>query len=203
MADPPRGWIQGNVVLIAAFVLPAVVAVLFVLATAIPRMSVPPPQHDLVLRVERWQSPPPPVSVEFVVREGRLEADVRALARPEGASPAPYAPRWGLLIFDSTSMAVREIPLDLPESVPPGETHTVVVEALADRSLTTGPQAPDGYAVTNVSSRGGGLVGEIFGMSGGPRRGVSIARNGRTIEVPLPPRDRDGYGAIVPIGWTR
>ena len=73
MADT-RGFLRDNAVLVAAFVLPAIVAVLFILATAIPKWTVPLPQHDLLVRVEQYESPPPDMSVEYLVRDGRLEA---------------------------------------------------------------------------------------------------------------------------------
>jgi hypothetical protein len=200
-----RRFLQGNLVLVAAFVLPAAVAALFVLATAIPRWTVPLPAHDLVLRVEQpYTSPPPEVTVEFSVRDGRVEAIVRPVARPDPALGVPYAQRWALLIFDHTAMRVREIPVDLPRSVPQGETRTVAIDALAGRYVTTGDTAPDGYRVTSLStSGGGGIVGELFGMNRRYRHGMSIGKDGRTIELDLPAPYRDAYGVIAPLGWIR
>ena len=55
MAEGKRGFFRDNLVLVAAFALPAVVAVLFIVATAIPKWTVPLPQHDLVLRDEDYR----------------------------------------------------------------------------------------------------------------------------------------------------
>jgi len=201
-----RRFLRGNIVLVAAFVLPAIVAVLFIVATAIPTWTVPPPGHDLVLRVEQpYASPPPEVSVEFAVRDGRVEAIVRPVVRPDNpAIGVPYAQRWGLLLFDHSTMRVREIPVDVPRSVPQGETRTVAIEALARRHVTAGDTAPDGYRVASLSGYGGGgIVGELFGMNRRYRPGVSIAKGGRTIALELPAPYRDVYGVIVPIGWIR
>jgi len=105
-------FLRDNAVLVAAFVLPAIVAVLFILATAIPKWTVPLPQHDLLLRVDSYQSPPPEVSVEFAVRDGRLEAVVRPVVKPDNPNLGmTYPQRWALLLFDHASMRVREIPL--------------------------------------------------------------------------------------------
>lgn len=201
-----RGFLRGNIVLVAAFVLPAIVAILFILATAIPKWTVPPPEHDLVLRVEQpYASPPPDVTVEFAVRDGKVEAIVRPVVRPD--SPAiggPYTQRWALLLFDHAAMRVREIPVDVPRSLPQGETRTVAIEALAGRYVTAGDTAPDGYRVASVSGYGGGgIVGELFGMNRRYRPGVSIGKEGRTIALELPASYRDVYGAIVPLGWVR
>jgi len=201
-----RRFLQRNIVLVAAFVLPAAVAALFILATTIPKWTVPPPQHDLVLRVERpYASPPPDVSVEFSLRDGQVEAIVRPVVRPDNPSLGmPYVQRWALLLFDHTAMQVREIPVDVPPSLPQGETRIVPIDALAGRYVTAGETAPDGYKVASVSSGGGGgIVGDIFGMSRRYRPRIAIAKDGRTIELDVPVPYRDAYTVSYPIGWIR
>lgn len=201
MADR-RGFFRDNAVLVAAFVLPAIVAVLFVLATAIPTWTVPSPQHDLVLRVDNYQSPPPEVSVEFAVHDGRLEAVARPVVKPDNPNVGiTYPQRWALLLFDHASMQVREIPLDLPRTLDVGETRTVIVDVISGR-VVPGDLAPDGYKVTSLNTGGGGgIVNELFGMNRRYRRGIAIGRNGRTIELELPAPFRESYGSIVTIGW--
>ena len=200
-----RRFLRGNIVLVAAFVLPAIVAVLFILATAIPRWTVPVPRYDLVLRVEQTSATAPEVSVEFRVRDdGQVEATVRPIPRPENPSiGVAYAPRSVLLLLDHQAMRLRELPVDLPRSLPQGETRTVLIEALAGRHVTPGDTAPDGYRFQSVyGGGGGGIVGELFGMNRRYRRGVTVGKDGRTIELDLPAPYRDVYGAIYPIGWT-
>ena len=203
MADAKRGFLRDNLVLIAAFALPAIVAALFMLATAIPKWTVPEPQHDLVLKVDDYKQPE--VIVEFVARDGRLEADVRPVVRPDNPNVGvPYNQRWSLLLFDHTTMSIREVPVDLPKTLPPGETRTIVVDALAGRYVTSETVAPDGYQVTSLSTGGsGGIVGELFGMNRSYRRRIAVGRNGRTIELDLPAPHRDSYGSVVAIGWIR
>lgn len=206
MVDAKRGFFRDNIVLVAAFALPAVVAALFAVATAIPKWTVPLPQHDLVMRIEDYrQTRPPDVIVEFVAREGRLEADVRAVPPPQNpAMGTPYVQRWVLLLFDHAANRVTEIPVDLPRNVPAGETRTIVIEALAGRYVTSDTVAPDGYRVTSLSTGGsGGIMGELFGMSRRYRRGIALGKNNRTVEVELPAQYRDTYGVITPIGWIR
>ncbi len=203
MADGKRGFLRDNIVLVAAFALPAIVAALFMLATAIPQWTVPPPQHDLVLKIDDYQQPE--VIVEYVARNGRLEADVRPVPRPQNpAMGVPYNQRWTLLLFDHTTMRIREIPVDLPKTLPEGESRTVVVDALAGRYVTSETIAPDGYQVTSLNTGGeGGIVGELFGMNRSYRRRIAVGRDGRTIELDLPAPHRDRYGVVVPIGWIR
>ncbi len=206
MPEAKRGFLRDNLVLVAAFALPAVVALLFVIATAIPKWTVPLPQHDLVMRIEDYrQTRQPEVIVEFVARNGRLEADVRPIPPPQNpAMGTPYVQRWTLLLFDHAANRIREIPVELPRSVPAGESRTVVIEALAGRYVTSDTMAPDGYQVTSLSTGGsGGIMGELFGMSRRYRRGVALGKDGRTVEVELPAPYRDTYGVIAPIGWIR
>ena len=203
MANAKRGFLKDNLVLVAAFALPAVVAALFILATAIPKWTVPLPQHDLVLKVDDYKQPG--VIVEFVPRNGRLEADVRARPRPQDPNQGiPYNQQWTLLLFDHTTQQIRVVPVDLPKTLPEGETRTVIVDALAGRYVTSETVAPDGYQVTSLSTGGtGGIVGELFGMNRSYRRRIAIGRDGRTIELDLPAPHRDSYGSVVPIGWIR
>ena len=134
MTDGKRGFFRDNLVLVAAFALPAVVAALFLLATAIPQWTVPLPQHDLVLRVEDYsQTRQPEVIVEFVVRDGRLEADVRPVPQP--ANPAmgvPYVPAVDSCCCSITQRcACARFRSISRETLPQGEMRTIVVDALA------------------------------------------------------------------------
>ena len=204
MADARR-FVRDNLVFIAAFALPGAVAALFLLATAIPRWTVPPPQHDLLLRIARHEPRARPVHLDFVVENGRLEVVVRPLPQPaDPAVSVPYVERWALLQLDHVSMKIREIPFDVPQSIEEGESRTVVVDSLAGRRVIAGDTAPDGYTVSslNAGGGGGGIVGDIFGMDRNYRRGVSIAKGGRTIQLELPPPHRESYESIVTIGWV-
>ena len=204
MADARR-FVRENLVFIAAFALPGAVAALFLLATAIPKWTVPPPQHDLLLRLAKYEPRATPMHVDFVVQNGRLEVVARPLPKPANAEVSvPYGERWVLLLMDHRSLQVREIPFQLPQSPAEGESRTVVVDALAGRRVIAGNTAPDGYKVSslNTGSGGSGIVGDIFGMNRSYRRGVAIAKDGRTIQLDLPQPHRDSYETIQTIGWV-
>ena len=200
-----KKFLRENFVLVAAFALPGAVAALFLVAMAVPRWTVSLPQHDLVLAIERWEATPSEVFVAFVVRDGRLEADLRPLVKPDNpAVGIIYPQKWALLLLDHRSMTIRELPVDLPKSLAEGETRTVPIEALAGRRIIAGGDAPDGYKVSslNTGSSNGGIVGEVFGMNRRYRRGVSVTKSGRTIELELPPPHRDSYATIQTVGWV-
>jgi hypothetical protein len=193
MSDPAPSRPRDNTFLIAAVALPLVVVGLFLVASAVPRWTVPPPTYDLVIRADGgYQPSPSQVVVAFRVRDGRLEADLLP------AVPNTYPPEPSLFVIDHRTGDAREIALDLPVALTGESTaRAVVVEALAARRVLEGPRAPDGYRFEHRSGRGPGVVGEIFGMR---RYGeaAAIVKDGRVVPIELPPPYR--Y-AVEPIGW--
>jgi hypothetical protein len=197
MTRERRGFLRDNAFLVAAVALPALVAVFFVIANAIPQWTVADPAYDLVLRAARsYDATPATVTVTYVVRDGLVEAVVRP------ALPNDHTPPPALFLFEHDTMRVREIPLELPAIVPEGETRIVPVDALAGRPVIGDREAPDGYRVETGTRGGPGLVGDIFGM-GRYRSRLSLVKNGRVIPIELPPPDETPYAAEVSmIGWV-
>jgi hypothetical protein len=197
MASQRGGFLRDNAFLVAAVALPVAVAGFFLIATAIPRWTVPPPQYDLVLRVERpYPDATAKVGVDVAVRDGRVEATVR---------PAPkdvYTRRWALVVFDHTTLKTREVPLDIPTDLKSDESRTFVVEALAGRRVSSDAKAPDGYELSTRGNGGGGLVGDIFGM-GRSRRPEAVVNRGRAVPLDLPAQYQEWYGwPVTPVGWV-
>jgi hypothetical protein len=196
MASAAGGqFLKENAFLVAAVALPVVVVGFFLLATAVPRLRVPPPQFDLLFRANRpYDGRGTAFLLEFDVRDGRVVAVVRH------APEHTYSPRPGLLIFDHRTMEVREVDVDVPP--PPGKDAPPVivpVEALADRKVVAQTRAPDGYEINTRSDGGPGIVGELFGMRRYQTR-PALAREGRVIPLELPAAYEPTYG-IEPIGW--
>ena len=117
MATGPSRFVRDNAFIVAAVALPVLVGAFFLVASAIPRWTVPGPAFDLVMRVPRpYDATPNKVIVEFNVRDGRVEGTARPAPPDQG-----YSQRWALLYFDHTTMTVREIPFEQPASLAPGE----------------------------------------------------------------------------------
>jgi hypothetical protein len=173
-----------------------IVVAFFLLATAIPRWTVPPPSYDLVLLVGKpYEQPRPQVSVEFKVNDGRLEAIVRPIQKDQYVQP------WTLFRFDHETLNLEKIPVRIPESLPPDSApQTIVVDALEGRRLLDQVKAPDGYSLrTDTYSGGAGLMGDLFGMHGYDQA-VALVNRGRIVSLPLPA----GYQSLSPvsaIGW--
>ena len=175
---------RGNAFLIAAAALPLVVVAFFLVATAIPRWTVPPPAHDFVFTIdEPGDIRAPAETYTFAVRDGQVVATVTRLA------PNTYAPRTRLMHFAHESGAVREVGVAPPAGVvsePPSGgvtiTGTFVVEELAGRRAIAAPVSPDGYRFETGQRGGGGIIGELFGMRSGSRR-LSLVRDGRVVAL--------------------
>jgi hypothetical protein len=200
MARSLAGFLRDNAFIVAAVVLPVAVAAFFVVATVIPRWTVPPPSYDLVMRTTRpYDATRTGVVVDFAVRGGRVEATLRPPPPPN-----VYAEPSALLLFDHNTMSVREIPLELPTRMEEGEPpRTIVVEALSGRRVSPQAEAPDGYALQNRTGSGPGLVGELFGM--GRYRPTAALVNGgrRVVQLTLPAPYRDPYQSpVYHVGWV-
>jgi hypothetical protein len=194
MSQVSRGFLRENAFLVAAVSLPLVVAGLFLVWSFVPRLFVAPPAYDLLLRVDGvYDRLGPRMAVEYVVRDGTVEAVVRPIALDVYLQPAV------LFLFDHETGVVSEVPVDLPDGMgeddPP---RTVVVGALAGRQVLAQPAAPDGYVFENRARRGPGIVGEIFGMSRSSP-GAALVKDGRVVRIEFPIPNQ--YYNVQPVGW--
>jgi len=178
--------------LIAAVALPVLVVAVFLLATAIPRWTVPPPEHDFLMQTEQGSQPAGSFAVTIKVRDGRVEADLTP--RP----PETYRVLPALWLFDHEKLELSEVRIELPGALEPGETlRTVPIASLANRRVLTGLTSPDGYAFDYRYQGGAGLVGSLFGMDRYGAR-AALRKNGRAIPVQIP--EPLNY-SLHPIGW--
>ena len=148
----------------AAFGLPGAVAALFLVAMAIPKWTAaaarPRDGHRAVgLDTRRG-------FVTFVVRGGRLEADLRPLVKPDNpAVGIVYPQKWALLLFDHEAMAVREVQLNLPQSLsavrrelsrsrrlPAAGSSLATTRPTATRSPASTPAAVAAASLANCSA---------------------------------------------------
>jgi hypothetical protein len=183
--------------MVAAVALPVVVAGLFILASAVPRWTVPPPAYDLLLKTSRpYSQTPATLLVDFAVREGRVEATLTPPA------PNAYAQPWALLRFHHETMSVEEISIDLPAAMAPGEPpRTIVVRELAAMRLSPQTTAPDGYELQTRTNGSPGIVGDLFGM-GRYRQTAALVNRGRVVSVDLPSPYGDPYQSpVYSVGW--
>jgi hypothetical protein len=187
------GFLRRNAFLVAAVMLPAAVIALFAVAAIMSHRSVPPPAYDLIFMVMRPYERGRTVVTDFVERNGRVHARLRAFDEPYGSS-------WELLLFDHETSTVRAIPFEAPDTVD-GEVQTVPVPAVAPLRVSGESTAPDGYTLETRYGNSG-LIGNIFGM-GGSRGRVSLANDGRAVALTLPAPYRNVYvSSAQVVGWV-
>jgi hypothetical protein len=196
MRDRAVSFLRTNAFLVAAAVLPLAVVAVFLVASAVPRWTVPPPAYDAVLRgVGPFDEAAPRVTVEFTVRDGRVEATVR----PQPGSG--WAQSVGLFLYHHESNEIRRIPLDLPQPTESEPSRTVIIDAFEGRRVVAGDNAPDGYQVQSRDRDGPGLVGELFGI-GPTRRRIALVNRGRVVPLTAPEPYAFGYQPqAVTVGW--
>jgi hypothetical protein len=194
MADARDAGARGNTFVLAAVALPIVVAGFFLLASAVPRWTVPPPTYDLLIRLEQPWSKPRTVAVDLAVREGK----VVATARPVPAQS--YEQRWALYLVDPDGGSMRAIPTNAPETMEAGAPpREWVVEGLAGLQVSADAVAPDGYRLQQSAAGGRGLVGGLFGMGRRQTR-VALVNRGRVVSIDTPEQNVNPY-AIGLVGW--
>lgn len=186
-------FLRDNAFLVAAVLLPVVVIGVFLLLTAIPKWSVPPPQHDLLLYTSDYDRSSPRVTVDLFVRDGTLQATFRLPAKDS------YPPVVRLWRFDHTTLSTREVPIDLPGDITDGApARTIIVEALSGRRIVTETKAPDGYEVRTPDHSGPGVIGDLFGMRRHDQSLVIVNR-GRVVPIEIPTPNR--YQTPTFLGW--
>ena len=133
--------IRENPMIAAGILLPLIIVVFFLLATAIPRWLVAPPEYDLVFAVPDHNPNRGDVELTIDVMDNRLRARVfkkneyyRGVAR--------------LYVFEHATGHVREISINLPSDMEVREDGAEIdVPEFANRSISTSRKAPDGYEV--------------------------------------------------------
>jgi len=196
MAEPSGRFLRDNAFLVAAVLLPVVVVGFFLLSTAIPRWTIPPPAYDLLLRSQKpYDGSRPRIAIEFEVRDGRVEVSAHT------AAPDAYVQPQVLLLFDHKTTNVSEVPFTAPEPGPVGDPpRTAIVDVAAGRRVVAEAKAPDGYTLETRTHHGPGLLGDIFGMNRYDI-GLSLVNRGRVIPVALPEPYRANYYSAYFVGW--
>lgn len=195
----PKQVLRDNAFIVAAIALPVLVAAFFLIASVVPRWTVPLPTYDAILKVDGpYNGERRATSVDFGIRDDRVVAFVKPV------DSNGYAwPRRTLLVVDHETLTAKEVPFTPPDQLNDGEKERViVVDALAMTPVSTGAEAPDGYALrTRDNSGGPGLIGEIFGMRSYRQR-VTLFGRGRAVNVTLPALFSDAYRQVTFVGWV-
>ena len=184
--------LRENPMIAASILLPLVIVVFFLLATAIPKWLVDPPAHSFLFTVPDHTYSTPEIDVRYDVMEGRMRVRVFKTGVTYRNSPRLY-------LFDHKKLAIREITVDLPVNKDNFEDgDEIVVAELASRTVAPERTAPDGYEVFTPGYRSGNLMTALFG--GSRRRDFSVVKSGAVIDIPLPGNNLNYYNVTF-LGW--
>jgi hypothetical protein len=181
--------VKENIALVVGISLPVLLVILFWLATAIPKMTVPDPQFDLIFTTDHYDySAQVNGVVRFDVSEGRL----RATFHTDDRQNYRNTPR--IYYFDVSSGSTHEISLDIPGDMQDGQRLTI--PEAKDYKLSNKSLAPDGYGFDGSYSGGGGF----FFFDGGYHYRGTIKKDSRAIKIPT---HGDNYqGNLRFLGWV-
>ena len=187
--------IRQNPMIAAGILLPLIIVVFFLLATAIPRWLVAPPEYDFVFTVPEHNPSRRDVELTIDVVDNRLRARLfkkndyyRGIAR--------------LYVFEHETQDVREISINIPGDLESFEDGAeIIVPEFADRSISTNREAPDGYELLGPGyGRGDNLMTALFG--GHRRYQLSIHKAGAVVEIPSTGDHRNYYYSATFLGWV-
>ena len=184
--------LRENPMIAASILLPLIVVIFFLLATAIPKWLVEPPGSSFLFTVPDYSNRSAASEVRFDVVEGRLRVRIYS-------TEASYRNTPRLYLFDHETLATREIPFDLPISEDDFEDGDEIdVAELRDSSILTERKAPDGYEIRSPGYRSDNLVTALFG--GHRRRSFSVHKSGAVFDIPNPGINNYYYNVTF-LGW--
>ena len=184
--------LRENPMIAASILLPLIVVIFFLLATAIPKWLVEPPGYSFLFTVPDYSNRSAASEVRFDVVEGRLRVRIYG-------TEASYRNTPRLYLFDHETLATREIPFDLPISEDDFEDGDEIdVAELRDSSILTARKAPDGYEIRSPGHRSDNLVTALFG--GHRHRSFSVHKSGAVFDIPNPGINNYYYNVTF-LGW--
>jgi hypothetical protein len=181
--------LKRNATLVVGVSLPVLLVFLFWVATVIPKMTVPDPQHDLIFTADHFDYN---ARVNGMVRFDIKDGKVRGTFHADNLRNNFNTPR--IYYFDVSAGSTHEITLDIPGNLQDG-TQLNISEAEA-YTLSNKSIAPDGYSFDGSYTGGGGF----FFFDRGYRYRGTIKREGRTIRIPT--QGQNYHGNLQFLGWV-
>jgi hypothetical protein len=187
----PAGFFQKHLIVAVSVALPLLLVLLFAVAMVIPRLSVEPPQHALLVSTP-WYQDGRQVngSLHFEVNEGQLYFRFNANPNPNFILPVSR-----LHLFDPSTGALQEINYAVPNELEDNTLYPVV--ELADSDFSGSSLSPDGYVFDNSyrGSRG-------FLFMNGYRYSAKIEKQGRVVKIPAI-NDAQYAGSPQFVAWVQ
>jgi hypothetical protein len=181
--------LKDNMPLVVGISLPVLLVLMFWIATVIPTLTVPDPQHDMLYTADYYDyNVVTSGAVHIEIRDGRL----RAVYRETEDQNYRNAPR--IYYFDVSAGSTQELSIEIPADVEDGQD--LEIPEARGLKLSKKNIAPDGYSFdASYSSRSG-----FFFFDSGYRYRGLIRKDGRAIKIPT--HGHQYQGNLRFLGWV-
>jgi len=200
-----KDFIKENFVLTVGISLPVLLVVVFFVATVLPKSMAVPAQYEMLFSTTRYDyQNPPPYNVDFVVKNGALEARLTK----NNKAPVPNGVQnyyWKkLMAYDGKTQSVREIPYNLSKLGDVADGSEIALDEFKGMKIDSSTKAPDGYQFNVPDYYSGGQAPELF-WGGGYRNnyGGRVTKGAVSFKIPNSGSNEYYYnGSIQFIGWV-
>lgn len=189
-----KAFLKDNIAIVAAIILPAVLALFFALSTLVSTVTVADPQYDFLISSDYYNNTNSMFNLNVV--NDRLVVSYRPPEKNEN-NYYNYTNKPRLWRVHAPEMTVQEISLPEPAEKKPTDISIAGITDVKVQNLQPGP---DGYSYLNSYNYDRNLMSEIF-STGTQRDGyrVGLTKNGRV--VPFRVGDNNTHYNTQFIGW--
>lgn len=194
-------WIKQNLVLLSGILLPVLLVGGFFVLSTLPRQLADPPGYDFLLVAYRYDyQHPGNYYLNFEVRDGRLSGKV---VPKETGNTGFNRPTADIFRYVAATNTFEEIAYDLPENLEDlEEAVPLSLPQTSGLELDKRTRSPDGYTFEFLGYRGGGgLLGELFGMSRRYDSDYVLRKDDAYFELPMPSNDSYYVRDLHFMGW--
>ncbi len=187
-----KRFLKENYALIAGVTLPLILMILFFLAGAVSRASVPDPEYDALFVANYYNINNN--SYKIRIEDGKL---VISYKPADGRGPVgfDYPAKPELYIFDHATLKSRPFVIDYTPSAD-GRIMDSALDNLNKNKMLDSPVSPDGYTFSTDYDYNSGLFSDMFGFGRNRAAGV-LRKDGRNILIKNSPYY---YGASF-VAW--
>jgi hypothetical protein len=187
-----KAFLKDNIAIVAAIVLPLILAVIFAISTLVTNVSVEDPQYDLLVATDYYAG-----SAKF---EFNTDNDkITVIYHPDTKDANGYnmtrnMPKlWRIHVQERK---VEQISLAEPADKKQGNVKIPALEGLKVQNIQPGP---DGYSYENYYRYRNNFMSEIFAGDTSARHAIALEKDGRLVKIKVPDSNW-GYNAQF-IGW--
>ncbi len=191
-----RNFVKENLVLVIGLSLPALLIVLFFVATVIPKSMSTPPQYEMLFTTMHYDyQNPSDYQLDFSVKDQQLMVKAK-----KGDEKFRNYNTKKLMAYDGKTETVRELSLDIAQIAEAASNGEVLLEQTKNMRIDPSSTSPDGYVLEGPNYGGTGLVGGIFG--GGYRNGGFRLKKG-SVGYKVPDAQQNYYyNQLQFVGWV-